>query len=109
VHATLDICVSNLDPSAASLLESPPPAVSQLLCEGAARTYTCDASVTAPGGQSKIAWFVNDQEIGALQNQTSVSRSCAANATVRVRVAVTDRQNRTASRSTTVQCGANPN
>jgi hypothetical protein len=108
-YATLDICVSNLDPSAASLLESPPPTVSQLFCEGATRSYSCDATVSAPGGLSKIAWFVNDQEIGALQNQTSVTRTCAANATVRVRVTVTDRQNRTATRSTSVQCRANPN
>jgi hypothetical protein len=107
--AWLEICVSNLDPSTAYLLGSPPPSVDTLLCEGAARSYTCDTTVSAPGGLSKVSWSINDQEVVALQNQTAIARSCAANATVRVRVTATDRQQRSATRSTSVRCQANPN
>jgi hypothetical protein len=106
--ATLEICVSNLDSSTAFPLAAPPPTVGQLFCEGASRSYSCNTSVNAPSGLAKISWFVNDQEITALQDKTSMTRSCAANATVQVRVTVTDRHNRTASRSTSVRCSGTP-
>ena len=106
--ATLEICASNLDPTTAYLLEAPPPTVSHLQCEGATRSYSCNTNVNAPGGLSKISWFVNNQEVSALQNLTNVTRSCAANSTVQVRVTVTDRQSRTASRSASVRCSGTP-
>ena len=106
-RAALNICAGNLDPSSASLLETPPPTVDQLFCEGTGATaYACDASVTVPDGPSTVDWYVNDQRVASFHNQTSVAGACTHNATVRVRVDVTDEPQRTASRSTTVRCTA---
>jgi hypothetical protein len=101
----LRICVTNVGPVAHLAQLPPAPAIGQFDCEATGATaYGCDMAFTAPGGEPTVEWFVNDQAVNAFRNRTTVTGTCTRNATVRVRVHVTDRRGQSTSGSTSFRC-----
>ncbi len=97
--------------ASATLAGPPPPpppvqpSITYLDCDSLTARFNCDLSFTDTSGTAtSIRWHVNGNEIAALNDRTSINRSCAVNTTVTVRAVVSNAGGGSAQRSVSVPC-----
>jgi hypothetical protein len=102
--------------ASATLAGPPPPpppvqpVISDLDCDSLTARINCDLSFTDTSGTAtSIRWHINGTEISALNNRTTINRTCPVGTTVSVRAVVSNAGGGSAQRSVGVPCMSNAN